>query len=244
MIRYEANPPKVLPGSDTAGDMRRFVERIRTVSKKCDAIHLTEDVLGMRRISPLDAGRVIREELPGLPVTASLRVRDKSREEIFGFVEECASIGFEGVLVVMGDPSRSGRADTGQIPSRTVASLREAGFGSRIRTYLSVPSDPDCAGIRKKIEAGPDGFMTQVVQSAVQIQGLRDRLAGFDLVPILLYPSEKNRRSAEFLNLDMDRYGRDFGELVRRAEEITGDVLITSPSDHGGLEGFLDSIRG
>ena len=52
-IRYEANPPKVLPDVDTDESIRKFIERIKKISKKCDAIHLTENVLGFQRVSPI-----------------------------------------------------------------------------------------------------------------------------------------------------------------------------------------------
>ena len=41
-IRYEANPPKILPDVDTDQSIKKFIERIKDISKKCDAIHLTE----------------------------------------------------------------------------------------------------------------------------------------------------------------------------------------------------------
>ena len=112
-IRYEANPPKILPDVDTDESIKKFIERIRDVSKKCDAIHLTENVLGFQRVSPIEVGKIIRKEIPDLPITVSLRVRDKSEEEISEFVDNCIDIGFAGILVLMGDPSQTGKADSG-----------------------------------------------------------------------------------------------------------------------------------
>ena len=49
-IRYEANPPKILPNVDTDKSIKKFVDRIKIISKKCDGIHLTENVLGHKRV--------------------------------------------------------------------------------------------------------------------------------------------------------------------------------------------------
>ena len=242
-VRYEANPPKILPGTDTKQSVARFVDRIRTISEKCDAIHLTENVLGFERVSPLEVGGIIREEIPGLPVTASLRVRDRSEDEICDFVQRGIDIGLAGVLVLMGDPSQTGKADSGQVPSSAVRMLRENGMDSEIDLYLSVPSRPDWAKLRRKTDAGPKGFMTQVVQSAEQVQALSDNLGGFSIIPIILFPSAKNARSAEFLSLDLATYSQEFEGLLRASHDITGDVLITSPNDFAGIDEFLSRTR-
>ena len=106
-IRYEANPPKILPDVDTNESIKKFIDKIKIISKKCDAIHLTENVLGFQRVSPIEVGKIIKQEIPGLPITVSLRVRDKNENEILEFVEKCISIGFSGILILMGDPSQT-----------------------------------------------------------------------------------------------------------------------------------------
>ena len=86
--------------------------------------------------------------------------------------------------------------------------------------------------------------MTQVVQSIEQVQILSKNLKGFSIVPIVLYPSEKNEKSAEFLNLDLTTYRKNFEEFLNQIHQITGDVLITSPSDFSGLSDFLENYSG
>jgi 5,10-methylenetetrahydrofolate reductase len=238
-IRYEANPPKILPDIDTDESITKFIERIKKISKKCDAIHLTENVLGFQRVSPIKIGEIIKKENPNLPITVSLRVRDKSEKEIFEFVEKCVSIGFSGVLVLMGDPSQTGKQDSGMIPSATVKKLREQGLDSKIDLYLSISNKPNFSKIGKKLDANPKGFMTQVIQNIEQVQNLSNNLKGFSIIPILLYPSSKNEKSAKFLNLDLMSYSEEFEELLKKTHEITGDVLITSPNDFTGLNEFL-----
>ena len=149
------------------------------------------------------------------------------------------SIGFSGVLVLMGDPSQTGKQDSGMIPSATVKKLREQGLDSKIDLYLSISNKPNFSKIGKKLDANPKGFMTQVIQNIEQVQNLSNNLKGFSIIPILLYPSSKNEKSAKFLNLDLMPYSEEFEELLKKTHEITGDVLITSPNDFTGLNEFL-----
>lgn len=240
-IRYEANPPKIVPDADVSELIDKFVDKIKIISKKCDAIHLTENVLGFQRMSPIEAGKIIKKEIPDLPITVSLRVRDKEEKEVIEFVEECISIGFDGILVLMGDPSQYGKEDSELIPSGTVKILKEKGFDSKIDLYLSISNKPNFEKIGKKIDAKPKGFMTQVVQNLEQVQRLDDNLKGFNIIPIILYPSQKNEKSAKFLKLDLEEYSKDFKDFVSKTHEITRDVLLTSPSDFNGLNEFLDN---
>ena len=239
-IRYEANPPKILPDVDVNESIAKFIDKIKIISKKCDAIHVTENVLGYQRVSPIEIGGRIKNEIPDLPITVSLRVRDKNEKEILEFADKCISIGFSGILVLMGDPSQNGKPDSGEIPSTIVKKLREQGIDSKIDLYLSISNKPDFSKIGKKLEAKPKGFMTQVVQNLEQVQNLFDNLKGFSVIPIILFPSEKNEKSAKFLNLDLSTYSKGFEEFVKKTHEITDDVLITSPNDFNGLNEFLE----
>ena len=241
-IRYEANPPKILPEEDTNIAISKFIDKIKEISKKVDAIHLTENVLGFQRVSPITVGKIIQEEIPNLPVTVSLRVRDKTENEIIQFVDECIKIKISGILVLMGDPSQNGRKDSGQIPSLVVKNLKNK-TKSKIDLYLSISNKPNFSKISKKLEAGPRGFMTQVIQNTNQVKQLSENLKGFDVIPIILFPSEKNKKSAEFLNIDLKSYTQEFENLVNKAHEITGDVLITSPNDFAGVNKFLEKLN-
>lgn len=239
-IRYEANPPKILPDVNTEESIIKFIDRIKEISKKCDAIHLTENVLGFQRVSPIEIGKIIKKEIPNFPITVSLRVRDKTEKEICSFVEECIKIGFSGILILMGDPSQTGKEDSGQIPSQVVQELRKRGIDSKIDLYLSISNKPNFSKIEKKLQAKPKGFMTQVIQNIEQAQNLSDNLEGFTIIPIILFPSGKNEKSAKFLQLDLTSYSQTFEEFVKKIHSVTGDVLITSPNDFNGLSEFLE----
>ena len=132
--------------------LQQFVEKIKIISKNCDAIHLTENVLGFQRVSPIKVGKIIRMKIPDKPITVSLRVRDKTEEEILNFVDSCVSIGISGILILMGDPSQTGKQDSGQIPSSVVAKLKKQKIDSKIDLYLSISNNPNFSKINKKIE--------------------------------------------------------------------------------------------
>ena len=140
----------------------------------------------------------------------------------------------------MGDPSQTRKEGSGQIPSLTVKRLREQGVDSKIDLYLSISNKPNFLKIGKKLDANPKGFMTQVIQNIEQVQDLSENLQGFSIIPILLYPSLKNEKSAKFLNLDLTTYSQEFEELLKKTHDITGDVLLTSPNDFDGLNEFLE----
>ncbi len=105
--------------------------------------------------------------------------------------------------------------------------------------YLSISNKPNFSKIEKKIKAEPKGFITQVVQNIQQVQNLSDNLKEFSIIPIMLFPSEKNQKSANFLGLNLSEYSKEFDEFVKEAHRITGDVLITSPNDFNGLNDYL-----
>ena len=240
-IRYEANPPKILPDVNTDESIEKFVDKIKTISKKCDAIHLTENVLGHNRVSPLKVGEIIRKEIPNIPITVSLRIRDKNEDEIEKFVDNCISIGITGILIIMGDPSQSKISDSGLIPSEVVLNLKKKKYDSKIELYLSISNKPNFSKIGKKIKANPKGFMTQVVQNIHQVQNLSDNLKQFSIIPIILFPSEKNQKSADFLGLNLSEYRKEFDKFVKETYKITGDILITSPNDFSGLKEYLEN---
>jgi len=240
-IRYEANPPKILPDVNTDESIEKFVDKIKTISKKCDAIHLTENVLGHNRVSPIKVGEIIRKEIPNIPITVSLRIRDKNEDEIEKFVDNCISIGITGILIIMGDPSQSKISDSRLIPSKVVLNLKKKKYDSKIELYLSISNKPNFSKIGKKIKANPKGFMTQVVQNIHQVQNLSDNLKQFSIIPIILFPSEKNQKSADFLGLNLSEYSKEFDKFVKETYKITGDILITSPNDFNGLKEYLEN---
>jgi homocysteine S-methyltransferase len=241
-IRFEANPPKILPDVNTQESIKKFVDRIKVISKKCDAIHLTENVLGHQRVSPITIAKIIKKEIPNMPITISLRIRDKNEDEIEKIVDKCISIGISGILILLGDPSQIKTSNSGLIPSQVVSNLKNKKYDSKIELFLSISNKPNFSKIERKIKANPKGFMTQVVQNIEQVQNLSDNLKQFSIIPIILFPSEKNQKSADFLGLDLTEYSKEFDKFVKETQKITKDVLLTSPNDFNGLKEYLENF--
>ena len=145
----------------------------------------------------------------------------------------------------MGDPSPDNDYKSGVIPSAAVTSLTQNGINEKIKIYLSLPSKPNFEKISKKVNSNPNGFVTQVIHDVSQVQRLSEHLKpkNFEIIPCVLYPSSKNSRSAEFLNLDWSNYESDFTSFVHEIESVTGDVLVTSPNDFKGALDFLTRLQ-
>ena len=229
-VRYEINPPKI---SDDGQDVRNVLfERIRTISSACNAIHLTDSVLGIPRVSPFEIARQIRESNKNIKLTCSLRVRDRNLNDIEKIVQQ--SVGMvDGILVLMGDKSDTISNKAELVPSQVVKTLNDNGLGKKIELFLSIPSNPNFTKIQKKIDAKPSGFFTQVIHSKDQIEKIASRLKpdGFKIIPCLLLPSQNNLKSAEFLKIDWSNYKENIIGFINEIHSITDDILITSPND-------------
>jgi len=239
-ITYEINPPKI---STDQNILNTLFERIELISSVCGGIHLTDSVLGIPRVSPLNIAKKIRETNKKIKLTCSLRVRDKELNTIEEIVKESVGI-VDGVLILMGDKSNANNDKTNLVSSQVVTSLNDKGFGEKLELFLSIPATPNFTKIQKKINAKPKGFFTQVVSSKYMVQRITDFLKpnGFKIIPCLLLPSEKNSKSAEFLKIDWSDYKNNFLEFVHQIHDLTGDVLISSPNDFKGAHEILSKL--
>ena len=239
-IMYEINPPRI-PAEQNI--LNTHLERIESISSVCDSIHITDSVLGVPRVSPLNIAKKIRETNQKIKLTCSLRIRDKELNTIETIVKESVGI-VDGILILMGDKSNTNNDKTNLVSSQVVASLNDKGFGEKLELFLSIPSTPNFTKIQKKINAKPKGFFTQVVSSNDMVQRITDFLKpnGFRVIPCLLLPSEKNSKSAELLNIDWSDYKNNFIEFARQTHDLAGDILISSPNDFKGAHETLSKL--
>jgi len=239
-ILYEINPPRI---SDDQNILNTVLERIELISPVCDGIHLTDSVLGIPRISPLNIAKKIRETNQKIKLTCSLRVRDKELNTIERIVKESVGI-VDGILILMGDRSNTNNDKTNLVSSQVVTALNDKGFGEKLELFLSIPATPNFTKIQKKINAKPKGFFTQVVSSKAMVQRMTDYLkpSGFRVIPCLLLPSEKNSKSAEFLKIDWSNYKNNFLEFAQQIHDLAGDILISSPNDFKGAHETLSKL--
>ncbi|MEX2191989.1 MAG: methylenetetrahydrofolate reductase [Nitrosarchaeum sp.] len=247
-VIYEINPPKIpdikTSNEETNSLLSKLVQRVSDISTLCDGIHVTDSVLGTRRVSALTTGKILKTNHPNLQITISMRVRDKDMDSIKQIVQESIDLKLDGILVLKGDPSKENPTDSGLIPSHVVKQLNELGYGKKMNFFLSLPSNPDFEKIQKKIAAAPKGFMTQVINSTEQVQRISNKLRpiGFRIIPCILLPTEKNDNSAKFLELDWSGYKENPANFIRQIHSIAGDVLITSPNDFTFAKETLEKI--
>ena len=239
-ITYEINPPRI---SADQNILNTLFERIESISTVCDGIHLTDSVLGIPRVSPLNIAKKIRETNQKIKLTCSLRVRDKELNTIERIVKESVGI-VDGILILMGDKSNTNNDKTNLVSSQVVTALNDKGFGEKLELFLSIPATPNFTKIQKKINAKPKGFFTQVVSSKAMVQRMTDYLkpSGFRIIPCLLLPSEKNSKSAEFLKIDWSDYKNNFLEFAQQIHDLAGDILISSPNDFKGAHETLSKL--
>ncbi|SRR5579885_137122 len=248
-IIYELNPPKVIQDTvlshkELQESVEKFKSKATKVSKLCDAIHVTDSVLGVPRISPITAGFFIKNANNKVKISASVRVRDRNHTSITQTVCDAILLNLNGVLIVKGDPPPTGPKDSRLIPSEVVKQFNEQGFGEKIDLYLSISNNPNFDKIHKKIEAQPKGFVTQVISSIDQVTTMVDRLKpqGFRIIPCVLLASDLNQKSAKMLNLDWSRYNKDMVGFVKQVHKIAGNVLLSSPNDFKGALKLLEKI--
>jgi len=240
-IRYELNPPKA--EGYTQKQIDTLSERINLISSVCDGIHLTDSVLGIPRISPFEIAKLVRKHDTRIKITASLRVRDRNLGEIERIVKESNEF-LDGILVLMGDKSAYNSKESGLIPSQVVRHLLDHDINGNCELFLSIPNNPNFEKIQKKIDAKPRGFFTQVIHSRTQVERIFDYLGpkGFSVIPCIIFPSDKNSKSAEFLDLDWSNYEDDIAGFIKNIEKLTGDILISSPNDFKGAYASLSKI--
>ena len=242
-VRYEINPPKV--SNNTDAQIEKLEDRIEHISHFCDGIHVTESVLGIPRIPPLDIAKKIKEKKPQLKVTVSLRTIDKTTEQIYSILNELIENKIDGVLVLMGDPPVDTKQNSQLFPSKVVSELTKNEYKEKIEVFLSIPNKPNFQKITKKVNSEPNGFVTQVIHNYEEAEKIYNYLnpKGFEIIPCILFPSDNNVKSAEFLKLDWSNYKENFTQYVNQIHKLTNDVLITSPNDFKGALDFFSSLN-
>ncbi len=250
-VSYEVNPPKIdqnqkLAGNEVKTILNKLLQRISEIKNHCKGIHVTDSVLGIPRVPPITTSSFVRNQDHNLDITVSMRVIDKTITSITDLVNDAIVQNLNGVLVLKGDPPvHSTAKNSTLIPSQVVKHLKDSGFAEKIDLYLSLPSKPNFAKIQKKIDVKPKGFITQVIASEDQVTNIVDALKAhsFRIIPIVLFPSQKNLKSAEFLKLDWSNYKDNVLDFIKNVHNITADVLITSPNDFNGVRMTLRKLE-
>lgn len=236
-ISYEMNPPKIVRNTSfdlnsLKLDLNKFHNRVSRLTGMVDSIHLTDSVLGIPRISSISAAQDIKKLHNSIKLRCSIRVRDRNLSAITQLVCDAIMLGVDGLLIVKGDKPARPSIDSGLKPSSVVKILNEQGFGDKIKLFLSVPCSPDLNKVKQKIDAGPYGFITQSISSLDQLQKIVDNVKLHDIkvTPCIMIPSPKNKESASMIKLNWRSYEKDANSFIKRAHDMCGEVLLTSPN--------------
>lgn len=250
-ISYEMNPPKISRNEyfeldSLKQDLEKFHSRVSKLVNLVDSIHLTDSVLGIPRISSVSAALEVLKSHNSAKLRCSVRVRDRNISAITQLVVDAIMAGIDGLLIVKGDKPERPSIDSGLRPSGVVKILNEQGFGNKIKLFLSVPCSPDLNKIQQKLDAQPYGFITQSISSLDQLQKIVDNVKsyGIKVMPCIMVPSPKNKESARMIELDWKNYENDTGSFIKRAHDMCGEVLISSPNSFDDGINSLKKLSG
>lgn len=250
-ISYEMNPPKIVRNTSfdldsLKLDLEKFHSRVSRLTSLVDSIHLTDSVLGMPRISSISAARDIRKVNKSIKLRCSVRVRDRNLNAITQLVCDAIMDDVEGLLIVKGDKPERPSIDSGLKPSSVVKILNEQGFGDKIKLFLSIPCNAEPKQIQQKLDAEPYGFITQSMSSLDQLERIVDNVKSHSIkvTPCIMVPSLHNKESARTIDLDWSSYEKDVDSFIKRAYDICGEVLVTSPNSFDDGVNLLKKLSG
>jgi 5,10-methylenetetrahydrofolate reductase len=246
-VIYEMNPPKVLYNNyfdhDTLNkNIDLFMSKAKKISEFADGIHLTDNVLGVPRVSSLMLVSMLKKLGISKPISCTCRLYDKNLISIFQFVSEAIFCGVYSILILRGDEPIIGNKIFDIPPTKIVKILSSHSFNNYIKFDLSFPSKIiDTAKIKNKLEARPRAFVTQSISSIHNLQEIIKMSApyGIDVIPCIMCPSKRNEISAQKIGLDWRSYRDQPENFVREAATLTEKILLCSPNS---FEDGLDLV--
>ena len=162
----------------------------------------------------------------------TLRTCDRSVNAIIQMVFQAMISGINGILFVKGDPPRFGGSLNPEAPSKVVSKLREIGFKNEpIKFYLATPAILNKKDIDRKIAAGADGLVTQIIRSPNEMKGVSFYVAGrvSEVIGTVLVPTEANAPSAIMFDFDVSLHAKNPAKFVSSIMENCTGILVTSP---------------
>jgi 5,10-methylenetetrahydrofolate reductase len=251
-IRYELNPPKILREDSfdlvlLGEDLHKFVERARSVIHLVDAIHITDSVLGIPRVSSITAVRHLKKLQDSLDISCSLRTRDRNYISICQYVVDAVLVGAESILVLTGDEPNGTSNNSALKPTEIVKMLRKEKYNEKINLNLAVPGRiktniSSSSSIQKKIDAKPDAIVTQSIASLHSLGEIVDiaKKNNIKVVACIMVPSEKNQPSADMIGLNWTEYKSNPVDFIREAGKMADEILLTSPNN---FRAAIDLLR-
>ena len=250
-VIYEMNPPKVLynncfDNETIDKNIDLFLSRTKRISEYIDGIHLTDNVLGIPRVSNLMIVSMLKKMGISKPISCTCRLYDKNLISVLQFVTDSIIAGVHSILILRGDKPIIGNKMFNISPTTTIKTLSGHNFNNFIKLDLSFPNKiENSAKIKNKLEARPRAFITQSINSIEYLRSIVDLAKPYniDVIPCIMCPSKRNEVSAKNIGLDWNSYVETPEKFVYEASKLTNKILLCSPNSFGdGLE-FVKRLK-
>lgn len=239
IISYELNPPKILPNdyfsySNLLTDLENVKNKAMILDEYINGLHFTDSVLGIPRLSSITMASIIKKNNAKMKISCSVRTRDRNLTSMYQTISDSILLNIESLLIILGDQPKNDLAIQALLkPSKVVNQFNTQEFNKSIKLNLSIPNKiQNINTIKGKIDAKPNAFVTQSIESIEDLENIIDQIRPFDIkiIACIMIPSEKNKRSAELIGLNWKEYEQEPIEFIKNCGKIADEVLITSPN--------------
>lgn len=252
IISYELNPPKILPNnyfsySDLSSNIENVKKKVMILDEYINCLHFTDSVLGIPRLSSITMASIIKKYNAKMKISCSVRTRDRNLISMYQTISDSILLNIESLLIILGDQPRNDLENQELLkPSKVVQQLNSQEFNRSIKLNLSIPNKiRNINTIKRKIDAKPNAFVTQSIESLTDLENIIDQIRPFDIkvVACIMVPSEKNKKSAELIGLNWKEYEKEPIEFIKNSGKIADEVLITSPNHFALATEILKELK-
>ncbi|HEU5461183.1 MAG TPA: hypothetical protein VFU79_02810 [Nitrososphaeraceae archaeon] len=252
IINYELNPPKILPNdyfnyTNLLSDIENVKNKAMILAEYINCLHFTDSVLGVPRLSSITMARIIKKNNAKMKISCSIRTRDRNLTSMYQTISDSVLLNIESLLIILGDQSKNDLQIHELLkPSKVVNQFNAQEFNKLIKLNLSIPNKiRNIDTIKGKIDAKPNAFVTQSMESLEDLENITDQIRPFDIkvIACIMIPSEKNKRSAELIGLNWKEYEKEPIEFIKNSGKIADEVLITSPNHFALATEILKELK-
>ena len=172
-VIYELNPPKIFHDltiniNILNDEIDKFIYKSQIILKYANALHITDSVLGIPRISSIHGDSIILKNIKDEKITLRrwCRHRDRNINSIIQFVTQAIFLKINDILFIMGDKPLYNNI-TPEIlskPTDVISTLNSLGYNKLINLNLSIPNKfLNSSRFSKKIQSNPYGVITQSI---------------------------------------------------------------------------------
>jgi 5,10-methylenetetrahydrofolate reductase len=252
IISYELNPPKIVPNnyfsySNLLSNIENVKKKVMILDEYINCLHFTDSVLGIPRLSSITMASIIKKYNAKIKISCSIRTRDRNLISMYQTISDSILLNIESLLIILGDQPRNDLESQELLkPSKVVNQLNSQEFNRLIKLNLSIPNKiRNITTIKRKIDAKPNAFVTQSIESLTDLENIIDQIRPFDIkvVACIMIPSEKNKKSAELIGLNWKEYEKEPIEFIKNSGKIADEVLITSPNHFALATEILKELK-